>query len=202
MPQLIPSRGGGVRLTPNGDGTYASTPITPPDPLEGAHNEERKFFIEQYGPLTMLEMCQRLRIAEWNAAQRERQIKQQKETLRQTEQRLTKAMARIQASPPDGYTMPTAAAQLVERAEASGWTTAVRWTPPDYDGEPHVKVAVAQGGWRYEVTWHSRGCQPGRVRLFSSLAWTPERPAAHDAPSIKGICAVINANPATRGAAA
>ncbi|GGX46504.1 hypothetical protein [Streptomyces noursei] len=196
MPKLTPGRGGGVRLIPTGDGDYTSVPITLPDPLEGADPGERQYYIDHYGPLSMLEMCRRLRAAEWNEAVNKRRAEEAQEAARYAEERLAKAMALLQRNPPEGYTMPAAAEQLIEHAKAHGWRTKVVWTPPDYDGEPSLKVLMEHGGWRYELTWHSRGCQPGRVRLFSRLAWTPGRQVAHDAPSVKKIRAVIEANPA------
>ncbi|QDN60112.1 MULTISPECIES: hypothetical protein [unclassified Streptomyces] len=115
------------------------------------------------------------------------------------------------AAPPPGYILPKAAADLVAHAQAHGWLTLVQWTPPGYGGEPFVSVQVGrllhageQSGargdrWTYNVTWHSRDCAPGRVRLFGRhLATTPEQPWLHDGPSVKAICAVIAQHPAPR----
>ncbi|MFD1832429.1 hypothetical protein ACFSJS_22680 [Streptomyces desertarenae] len=127
-------------------------------------------------------------------------------------QQYTATAARLReilAVPPDGYTLPRAAADLVAHAAAHGWQTLVQWTPPGWDGEPYVRVQVGRrltaeeaadhpaGVYLYELTWHSRDCPPGRLRRFGSgLARTPDRPAAHGAPSVRAIRAVIAAHPA------
>lgn len=113
------------------------------------------------------------------------------------------------AAPPSGYALPKTAVYLVAHAQVHGWLTLVQWTPPDYTGEPFVSVQVgrllrageqsdARGDrWTYNLTWHARGCAPGRVRLFGRrLAATPEQPWLHDGPSVKAICAVIAQHPA------
>jgi hypothetical protein len=122
---------------------------------------------------------------------------------------LNKELRALAAIPPDGYELPRIAADLMAHAVAHGWLAAAAWTAPDYAGEPFVRVKVGRmltelerdqhrgDRWHYSLTWHSRGCTPGKVRLFGSgLATTPDSPAHHDAPSIKGIRAVIEANPA------
>jgi len=62
--------GGRITLTPKGDGTYDLTRSTLTDPLDGATEEERRFFTEQsdYDSLSRLELMRRLRRAEWDAA--------------------------------------------------------------------------------------------------------------------------------------
>lgn len=117
----------------------------------------------------------------------------------------------ITATPPDGYALPAAAVQLIAHARAHGWQAEAYWAPPDDDGEgdPFVRVQVgrvmapgeladARGNtWRYEAVWHSRGCPPGRLRLFGRmLARTPQHPATHDAPSVRAVREAIAAHPA------
>lgn len=115
----------------------------------------------------------------------------------------------IVAAPPAGYSTPPAALRLVEHARAHGWEVVAQWNPPGSDVEPqhHVEVGrVMRPGevpdargdsWRFRLTWHSRGCPPGRVRLFGrGCAITPTRPVWADAPSLKAIHAVICAHPA------
>lgn len=122
---------------------------------------------------------------------------------------VSQRMREITATPPDGYSLPKQAADLVAHAEAHGWTTRVQWTAPGYSGEPYVTVQVGRlvtgadgyvgtgDRWTYERTWHSRDCAPGKVRLFGQgVATTPDHPAHHNAPSVKGIMAVITAHPA------
>lgn len=126
-------------------------------------------------------------------------------------EQMAAAMGRLReilAIPPDGYTLPRPAANLVSHAQAHGWLTLIQWTPPGWDREPFVTVHVgrkvmagelddARGDrWSYKLTWHSRDCQSGKLRLFGSgLASTPDRPASHDAPSVKAITAVIAQHP-------
>jgi hypothetical protein len=114
-------------------------------------------------------------------------------------------LAEIEATPPPGYMLPPAAADLVEHARAHGWAAAVQWSR---SGEPFVDVTVArrvQPGegpgwwgprWWYRICWHSRGCPAGRMRLSGITAETPEDPAPHDAPSVRAVRAVIAAHPA------
>jgi hypothetical protein len=120
----------------------------------------------------------------------------------------------ILAAPPAGYELPKAATDLLAFAEAHGWMAQAQWTSPEYDGEPYVSVQVARrvteaerdqyrgDRWSYQLTWHSRDCAAGKVRRFGSgTAITPGSPSTHDAPSVKAIRAVIEANPAPgRGA--
>lgn len=119
---------------------------------------------------------------------------------------VTVRLREIVAVPPDGYTVPAAAVQLLAHAEANGWQSLGQWTPPGRD-EPFFSVQVGRvlgpgempdaraTCWKYSLTWHSRGCPPGRLRLFSAGASTPHRPAYHDAPSIRAIRAVIAEHP-------
>lgn len=119
----------------------------------------------------------------------------------------------LHATPPDGYALPKLAADLVEHAEAHGWTTRAQWTALGYVGEPYVTVQVGRlvaeadgylglgDRWTYSLTWHSRDCAPGKVRLFGSgIAVTPANPGSHSAPSVKAIRAVIEQHPAPEAA--
>lgn len=120
---------------------------------------------------------------------------------------VTARVMEIDATPPAGYTVPTAAAQLVEHARAHGWQTLAQWSPPSLDTvfyTVHVgrvlrdgEIPDARGSvWKYKLTWHSRDCPPGRLRLIGRGAETPERPMYHDAPSVRAIRAVITNHPA------
>ncbi|UQA91044.1 hypothetical protein [Streptomyces halobius] len=127
------------------------------------------------------------------------------------EARLQQVYARlraIRATPPDGYTLPTAAAQLVAHAEAHGWQALVHWPAPGYDGDVSVHLKIGRRAapgeleyarsdmWIYELTWHSRDCPPGKLRLFGRiLARTPQNPATHEAPSVRAVREVIAAHP-------
>lgn len=119
-----------------------------------------------------------------------------KQRFREVAQRLRE----ILAIPPDGYTLP---------AEAHGWVALAQWTSLGYVGDPFVTVQVGRlvteadgylglgDRWKYNLTWHSRGCAPGKVRLFGSgIAVTPANPGGGYAPSVKAIRAVIEQHPA------
>ncbi len=117
----------------------------------------------------------------------------------------------IRATPPDGYTLPAAAAGLLAHAHAHGWLGDASWSGSSREPFVHVRVgrqltpAEQEHNlgphWLYELTWHSRGCTPGKVRLFGQgTAQTPGAPAAHSAPSVKQIREVIAAHPAPAGA--
>lgn len=120
----------------------------------------------------------------------------------------------ILATPPAGYSLPKAAADLMAFAEAHGWLSMAQWTSPDYIGDPYVKVQVGRHltdeereqyrgtRWLFELTWSSRDCAPGKVRRWrAGLAWTPDNPAAHDSPSVKKIRETIAAHPTPATAA-
>lgn len=49
----------------------------------------------------------------------------------------------------------------------------------------------------HRLSWHSRGCPPGRLRLYGVTATTPDHPTWHDGPSLRAIREVITAHPAT-----
>lgn len=121
----------------------------------------------------------------------------------------TNRLLEILAIPPTGYTVPATAAQLAAHAQTHGWQALGQWTPPGYAGEPFYSVQVGRvlrpgempdaraNCWKYKFTWHSRGCAPGRLRLFGSgSASTPDQPAWRDAPSVKAVRAVITNHPA------
>lgn len=124
---------------------------------------------------------------------------------------VTLRLREIRATPPAGYTLPKAAADLVAHAEAHGWLTLVQWDPePGYEGDCETFVTVQVGRrvvasdgyvgpgdrWVYKLTWHSRDCLPGRLRRFGAgHAVTPDCPAGGCAPSVRGISAVISTHP-------
>ncbi|MFE0101226.1 hypothetical protein [Streptomyces sp. NPDC059009] len=112
-------------------------------------------------------------------------------------------------TPPDGYTTPKIVTNLVAYAEYCGWQALVQWVPADgTNGGAHVTVQVGRKvteedgnrrgpWWLYKLTWHSRGCEPGKVRKFGTgLAQTPDKPQWHDAPAVWKIRQVIYENPA------
>jgi hypothetical protein len=105
----------------------------------------------------------------------------------------------IVATAPAGYDLPRQATELIELAGQHGWISMIQWTPPGWDGDPFVEVHVGRrggsaGNYYYKITWHSRDCAPGKLRLRSKIAQVPGRQAWHDAPSLKAIRDVIAAN--------
>lgn len=130
----------------------------------------------------------------------------------QRQREIRNRLRELHAQPPEGYTLPKQAADLVAHAEAHGWLTLVQWTALGYDGDPFVAVQVGRltteadgylglgDRWTYKLTWHSGGCAPGKVRRFGSgSAVTPANPASHYAPSVKAIRTVIEQHPAPGG---
>jgi hypothetical protein len=130
---------------------------------------------------------------------------EQREELRS----LQASMDELLAAPPAGYTVPKAVTDLLAHAKAHGWLARASWTPPNYEGEPFLRVEVGRlvtdeereeyrgDRWMYSLTWHSRDCAPGKVKRFGQgTAVTPDDPATHYAPSVKAIRAVIADNPA------
>jgi hypothetical protein len=122
---------------------------------------------------------------------------------------VTQRLREIAATAPPGYALPKAATDLIAHAEAHGWMALVTWTSPGYSGEPSVSVRVGRlvhaadgyvglgDRWKFERTWHSRGCAPGKVRMFGNgHAVTPANPGGNYAPSVKAIRAVIEQHPA------
>jgi hypothetical protein len=155
-------------------------------------------------------------VTETQAQERERLTYEQRElgktireggTAPEARERLravTLRLREIAATAPPGYALPKAAADLAAHAEAHGWMALVQWTPPAYSGEPYVSVQVGRlvteadgylglgDRWKFEVSWHSRGCAPGKVRMFGNgHAVTPANPGGGYAPSVKTIRAVI-----------
>jgi hypothetical protein len=121
---------------------------------------------------------------------------------------VAKELTDLLSIPPAGYSVPKAAADLMEHAKAHGWAALAQWTALGYDGEPFLRVRVGRrvtseerkdyrgDCWVYELTWHSRDCAPGKVRRFGQgTAVTPDNPAMGSAPSVKAIREVIAAHP-------
>ena|SRR5437879_6361245 len=63
-----------------GDADFQRTAME--DPLADATADERRFFAEEYADIPLLELWRRLRLAEWNAAEWQRQAEQLQETAR------------------------------------------------------------------------------------------------------------------------
>ncbi|MFE7077910.1 hypothetical protein ACFU96_48370 [Streptomyces sp. NPDC057620] len=131
------------------------------------------------------------------------------EQAKERQRAISLRLREILTIPPAGYALPAAASGLIAHAEAHGWLALAQWTSIDFDGDPFVTVQVgrqladgempdARGSrWLYKLTWHSRDCAPGKVRLFGNgHAVTPDSPGGNYAPSVKAIRAVIEQHPA------
>lgn len=99
-------------------------------------------------------------------------------------------------TPPRGYTLPKAAANLLSHAEDHGWTVAQAWTPYEDGFTLNVRVsrAVDDGlGWQFDLSWF---CAPGVARRTRfGLSRSPDRRGLYDTPSVKAIHGVITAHP-------
>lgn len=79
-----PTAGGRIRLSPTGDGNYVSERLPLEDPLEGATEAEREFYLQHYQGVPLAELLRRLRHAEWDAQQYRRECEQLREQARRT----------------------------------------------------------------------------------------------------------------------
>ncbi len=107
-----------------------------------------------------------------------------------------------------GAALPAPLRELWHIAVDANWLTRIVWQAT-YDadgpagvGHPFATVEAShradpgeqQGRvWYFRYTWHTR--PTGTYRLFTRLAKTPTRPAAHDGPSLRQARAIITANP-------
>ncbi|MCX4912885.1 hypothetical protein [Streptomyces sp. NBC_00687] len=128
---------------------------------------------------------------------------------KQRHREIQRRLAEIVAIPPDGYALPKIVADLMEFARERGWKTLVQWTAPGYDDDPFVTVEVGRklteqeakvyrsDTFHFRLTWHSRDCEPGKVKKFGSgTAQTPDHPQWRDGPSVRKIREIIHAHPA------
>lgn len=87
-----PPAGGGVRLTPDGNGDYTITKL----PVEQPTADEHKVFTRDgYYGLSELELMRRLRGAEWNAAERKRQLEEHRAGAHHKRTSDERALARV-----------------------------------------------------------------------------------------------------------
>jgi hypothetical protein len=97
---------------------------------------------------------------------------------------------------PEGYALPKPVATLFALAEANGWMAQQAWAP--YEGGFRLSARVSRPagegrGWLYDLAYF---VAPGVARRTPfGLCSTPDRPSAHDTPSLKAITTVIRANP-------
>ncbi|MFJ4678992.1 hypothetical protein [Kitasatospora sp. NPDC088783] len=194
---LKPRAGGSLRIGPEG-----TTRHELPDPLEGASEEERTFFLTHFHGQPLLEVLRRLRTAQWNADMWKKTAESAQKQLRESEAELREALAPPDRSvPPDGWKLPEAAAALLECAQDHGWTTSTAWGRRS-DGDPTLTVQLLyrrtpKEVWKFDhLTWTAFGTGTSMRRLGSGLASTPRHPRWHDAPSLKRIREIIETNTA------
>jgi hypothetical protein len=77
-----PTAGGRIRLSPTADGHYTSQHLPLEDPLDGATDAEREFYLANYQGVPLAELLRRLRTAEGDAAYRQEEIARLQEQAR------------------------------------------------------------------------------------------------------------------------
>ncbi|MGE7437555.1 hypothetical protein [Kitasatospora sp. NPDC001175] len=77
-----PTAGGCIRISPTGRGDYTVKALPLEDPLEGATDGERAFYLANYQGVPLAELLRRLRLAEWNAAEYRQRVEQLEEQSR------------------------------------------------------------------------------------------------------------------------
>jgi hypothetical protein len=65
---FAPTAGGRIRISPTGTGEYTVKTLPLGDPLEGASDAEREYYLTHYQGVPLVELLRRLRKAEWNEA--------------------------------------------------------------------------------------------------------------------------------------
>ena len=168
-----------------------------PDPLEGATDSERRHFLASYHGKPIVDILRSLRKAESNA-----------EHWHATNERLLKRLSDLGADqdqqdsavPPSGWDLPKPAVELLECADRNGWLSLTQWND-NSRGEPFVRITlkreVVGERWVFDhLTWVASGKGASMALRGRGLQSTPECPAWHDAPSLKKIRELIEANPA------
>jgi hypothetical protein len=168
------------------------------DLLADCSPTERAYFEQHYMSLLTVEVFRRLRVAEWNADCRKEDIIKLKARIKQLEAELRPPDT---STPPDGYDLPKAAADLLACADEHGWLSLTAWGERS-NGDPLVTIQLlhkAVGGrvWKVDhISWIRSGAGTSMKRFGTGRIQTPEYRAWHDAPSLKCLCELIAANPA------
>lgn len=141
-----------------------------------------------------------VRILKWNASVADQERNQWKAAAEQLEAELAKVKAELATHAPDGFTLPRAAADLLEHAAAYGWLTGRAWSVAEdgIDGSVGVILGTPDRSREYKLRWAVLAGGAGSGSLVrSGLARLPRR-SWHDAPSLKKIREDIAAHPAER----
>lgn len=65
----IPTAGGRIIIRPTTNGDHTARSLPPEDPLAGATDSEREYYLTHYQGIPLAELLRRLRTAEWDAAE-------------------------------------------------------------------------------------------------------------------------------------
>ena len=143
------------------------------------------------------EQIREVRRLKWNEAHWRGEAENLKQTVQRLDDELAKVGGKLATYPPEGYTLPRAAAELIEHAKAHGWSTGRAWRiNDDLDGATvQVLVTSSDSTRLYKLSW---SCDPGGAgrMTHSGLARLPLR-GWRDAPSLKKIREDIAAHSGT-----
>jgi hypothetical protein len=79
---FAPTAGGRIRISPTSTGEYTVKTLPLEDPLEGATDTEREYYLTHYQGVPLTELLRRLRKAEWNEARLREENERLKEQAR------------------------------------------------------------------------------------------------------------------------
>lgn len=167
------------------------------EPLTKEEKEATAEFAE-LGPIAQLrkvaEMETELKRLRWN----ESVLRKETETFRKHwgdwHREEIRLRAEISRRPPEGYSRPKIVRELMEHAEACGWTARAAWDEPGEYPEVHVQIGLRletpEGLWEVKLTWY---CTPGGKgrRVRSGLIRQPYR-GWSDAPSVAKLKEIIS----------
>jgi hypothetical protein len=138
-----------------------------------------------------------VRIMKWNLSVASRDRDNWKATAQRLEAELAKVKAELATHAPDGFTLPRAAADLLEHAAAYGWLTGRSWDIAEdgIDGSVSVALGHPDRTREYRLRWAVQAGGRGAGSLSGSgLARLP-RQGWRDAPSLKKIKDDMKAHP-------
>jgi len=188
------------RITIGGDGTVTNRETFTDKPL----TREEQDAVAWFTALSPNEQLREVRRLKWNMNAARQDRDEWKRIAQRQRGELATLERKLAAYPPEGYTLPATAADLLALAKTAGWTTAVQWTRLadlhedgiEADGAT-VEIGLRHGLWRYRLRWHCDYQGPGARMTRGGLAQTPDYRAWHDAPSVKKIRQVIENHPST-----
>lgn len=142
-----------------------------------------------------------VRILKWNFSQATQDRDRWKAIAQRLDAEGEELRTKLATYAPDGFTLPRAAADLLEHAAAYGWLTGRWWDIAEdgIDGSVRVILGTPDRTREYKLRWSvlAGGRGAGSLVGSSGLARLPRRPW-HDAPSLKKIREDIAAHPTER----